>query len=83
VAGQSSPVEIGREYGFDWPTFPNDFVFGAGHRIGIVLVGNYTSFNSIPGTIGSRITLDTRASKVRLPIVGGYGAALASGGFTR
>jgi len=80
-ARAATPVTPGTEYRFDWPTFPNDFVFAAGHRIGIVLVGNYPSFGSVPGTIGSRITLDTRASKVRLPIVGGYGAAAASGGF--
>jgi len=37
----------------------------------------------MPGTTGSTVTLDTKASKVRLPIVGGYGAAVASGGFAR
>ncbi|HET9346122.1 MAG TPA: CocE/NonD family hydrolase C-terminal non-catalytic domain-containing protein, partial [Candidatus Limnocylindrales bacterium] len=83
LATMATPVQIGTEYRFTWPTFPNDFVFGAGHRIGIILVANYTSFGSVAGTTGSQIALDTRASKVRLPIVGGYGAAVASGGFGR
>ena len=82
-ADAARPVEIGRSYRFKWPTFPNDFEFAAGHRIGIVLVASYTGFNSIPGTVGSTITLDTRRSKVRLPIVGGRWAAYASGAFAR
>jgi X-Pro dipeptidyl-peptidase len=81
LASAATPVAIGSKYRFAWPTFPNDFVFAAGHRIGLILVGNYTSFNSVAGTTGSTVTLDTRISRVRLPIVGGYGAALASGGF--
>jgi len=78
-----TPVRIGRSYRFTWPTFPTDFTFAAGHRIGIVLVAGYSDFRSVAGTTGSRITLDTRVSSVRLPIVGGYGAAVASGGFAR
>jgi X-Pro dipeptidyl-peptidase len=81
LASAATPVEIGTTYRFTWPTFPNDFEFAAGHQIGIVLVGNYTGFGSVAGTVGSQITLDTRVSKVRLPIVGGYPAAVASGGF--
>jgi X-Pro dipeptidyl-peptidase len=83
LASAATPVAIVAKYRFALPTFPNDFVFEAGHRIGIVLVANYASFSSVPGTTGSTVTLDTRASKVRLPIVGGYGAAVASGGFAR
>ncbi len=83
LATMATPVQIGTKYRFAWPTFPNDFTFRAGHRIGIVLVANYTSFGSVAGTTGSQVTLDTRVSKVRLPIVGGYGAAVASGGFAR
>jgi X-Pro dipeptidyl-peptidase len=80
-ADAARPVEPGETYRFRWPTFPNDFEFAAGHRIGIVLVANYPQFNSIPGTVGSTVTLDARRSKVRLPIVGGRWAAWASGGF--
>jgi X-Pro dipeptidyl-peptidase len=81
LAGAARLVEPGRTYNFEWPTFPNDFEFAAGHRIGIVLVANYPGFQSASGTVGSTITLDTRRSKVRLPIVGGRRAAFASGGF--
>ena len=68
---------------FAWATFPNDFMFAAGHRIGIILVANYTSFSSGAGATGSTVTLDTRVSKVRLPIIGGYGVAVASGRIRR
>jgi X-Pro dipeptidyl-peptidase len=80
-ANLDSPIEIGTEYRFTWPTFPHDYVFKAGNQIGVILVADYTQFTSQPGTQGATVTLDTRTSKVRLPIVGGAAAAAASGAF--
>jgi X-Pro dipeptidyl-peptidase len=77
----AAPAVIGTKYRFAFPTFPNDHVFAAGHRIGIVLVANYTQFSSIAGTTGTTVTLDSRLSKVRLPVVGGYAAAVDAGAF--
>ena len=64
---------------FTFPTFPNDEVIPAGSQLGIVIVGTFTGFASVAGTTGSVITLDTRVSKVKLPIVGGYAAAADAG----
>jgi len=74
----ATPVTIGAPTRFAWPLYPHDHVFKTGHQIGIVIVGNAQGVN---GTNGATITLDTKLSKVRLPIVGGYTAARASGAF--
>ena len=77
-------ADVGVKYRFTFPTTPQDYVFPAGHQIGIVLVANYpgyAAFGSVNGTTGTTVTLDARASKVRLPVVGGYRAAVASGAF--
>ena len=78
-----TPVNVGEKYRFTWPLHPQDYVIPAGHQLGIVLVANYPSSGlpSINGTTGTAVTLDARVSKVRLPIAGGYRAAVASGAF--
>ena len=60
---------------------PQDHVFAAGHQIGVILVGDFRDFPSVAGTPGTTFTMDTRASTVSLPVVGGPAAAAASGGF--
>ena len=80
-ADAASPITIDQKYRFSWPTYPHDYVFKAGNQIGIVLVANYSGFSGINGTTGATVTLDTKTSKVSLPIVGGSGAAIASGAF--
>jgi X-Pro dipeptidyl-peptidase len=77
----ATPADVGVKYRFTWPTLPQDYVFPAGHQIGIILVANYSQFSAANGTTGTTVTLDTRVSKLRLPVVGGYRAAVASGGF--
>jgi X-Pro dipeptidyl-peptidase len=77
----ATPADVGVKYRFSWPALPQDYVFGAGHQIGIVLVANYSQFSAVNGTTGTTVTLDTKASKVHLPVVGGYRAAVASGAF--
>ena len=54
-------------------------MIAAGHQLGIILVANYTSFSSVSGTTGAVVTLDTKLSKIKLPIVGGYAAAVDAG----
>jgi X-Pro dipeptidyl-peptidase len=76
------PVTIGDPTGFTIPLLPNDYTFPAGHRIGIVLVGNYTGFSSIAGTTGATVTIDAKLSTVSLPVVGGSAASLASDAFS-
>jgi len=81
VSGLGEPATVGQTYEFDWPLLPNDFTFPAGHRIGIVLGGDFSGFSSTNGTAGTAITVDTRASKLVLPVVGGSAAAESSGAF--
>jgi X-Pro dipeptidyl-peptidase len=66
---------------FRWPLYPTDYVFPAGHQIGVILVGDYRDVAVASGNSSVRITLDAKRSKVVLPIVGGYAAARASGAF--
>jgi X-Pro dipeptidyl-peptidase len=79
--GLGSPAVIGTKYEFKWPTLPNDYTFPAGHQIGIVIGANFSGYGSVNGTTATAITVDTRASKIILPIVGGHTAAFASGAF--
>jgi X-Pro dipeptidyl-peptidase len=73
----AQPVTIDQEYRFTFPSMPTEHTFAAGHRIGIVVVGNLSGY--VAETAGSQITLDTSLSKVSLPVRGGYGAAMAAG----
>ncbi len=70
---RSDRVRQGREYRFRWDLQPDDYVFKAGHRIGLVVVStdfDYT-IRPLPGT---RLTLDPDDSEVTLPVVGGSSA---------
>jgi X-Pro dipeptidyl-peptidase len=73
----AQPVAVDQMYRFTFPSMPTEHVFQAGHRIGIVIVANLSGY--VAETRGTQITLDTRLSKVTLPLRGGYGAAVSSG----
>ncbi|HEX5620538.1 MAG TPA: CocE/NonD family hydrolase, partial [Solirubrobacteraceae bacterium] len=63
----------GQLYDFSWDLQPDDHVFPAGHRIGLVVVStdhDYT-IRPLPGT---QLTLDPSYSSIRLPLVGGTAA---------
>jgi X-Pro dipeptidyl-peptidase len=68
-AAVSSPVVQGREYTFEWPLEPNDHVFPAGHRIGLVIVSTDMHFTLRP-LPGTRLTVNPAWSSVTLPVVG-------------
>ena len=77
----AEPVTIGQKYRFTFPELPEDFTFAAGHRIGIVIGANFSAYGSTNGMTQTDVTLDTKLTKVSLPIVGGYDAAVAAGAF--
>src|SRR3954453_8121847 len=82
----ATPLPVGEKGHFVFPTFATEHTFKAGHRIGIVIVGNLFGGNASNGTPTSAspaqpITLDTRLSKVVLPVLGGY-SGLAGAGAT-
>ena len=76
----AEPITVGQKTRFTWPLQPQDHLFPAGHMIGVILVGNYPALG-VAGTAGVSIALDAKLSKVALPIVGGYDAAVASRAF--
>ena len=65
---RSVPIRRGREYRFRWDLQPDDHVFAAGHRIGLVVVSTDHDYTLRPRP-GTRLTLDPGASRLRLPIV--------------
>ena len=74
----ATPVTIGQSYRFKIPTMPQEHIFKEGSRIGIIIGGSNTSMASGTGTNNVAVTLDTRTSKITLPIKGGYAAAVAA-----
>ena len=67
---------------YPFPTMPTEHTFKAGHRIVVIVAGTNTSMASATGNPNVPVTLDTRTSKVTLPVVGGYDALAAAGAFT-
>ena len=67
---RSVPVRQDRLYRFDWDLQPDDYVFEAGHRIGLVVVSTDHDYTIRPAP-GTRLTLLPAHSSVSLPVVGG------------
>jgi X-Pro dipeptidyl-peptidase len=67
---RSEPIRRGRAYGFRWDLQPDDYVWQAGHRIGLVVVSTDHDYTIRPRP-GTELALDPGDSDVRLPIVGG------------
>ncbi len=79
ISGQATPVVPGQMTEIKFPTFPTDYTFPAGHQIGIILVANYSL--GVSGTRGAVVTVDTKNSKVTLPITDAASTVDPSGGF--
>lgn len=63
------PLKKGKKYQLDFGMQPKDYVFAAGHRIGLVVIStdyDYT-LRVAPGT---KLSVDPRASRLTLPLVG-------------
>jgi X-Pro dipeptidyl-peptidase len=80
----ATPVTIGAKDDFPIPAMPTEHTFKAGHRLAIIvtghLIGQTTAVEGGPAaTDGSVITIDTKTSKMQLPILGGRQAALRAG----
>ena len=71
-------VTPGAEYEFKFPILPVDYTIPAGHRVGVVLMANFSDLER-NGTTGTAITLNSKLSKISLPVVGGYNAMVAAG----
>jgi X-Pro dipeptidyl-peptidase len=82
----ATPVRVGAKDDFPIPTMPTEHTFKAGHRLAIIVTGHLIGQTSAveggpAATNGSVITIDTKTSKVQLPILGGRQAAMRAGLF--
>jgi X-Pro dipeptidyl-peptidase len=71
-ADKSKPIKQGKEYTFTWPLEPDDYVFPAGHRIGLVIVSTDMHFTLRPAP-GTALTVNPSSSELTLPVVGRLG----------
>jgi X-Pro dipeptidyl-peptidase len=60
---RTTPVTPGREYTFQWNLQPNDHVFAAGHRIGVVLISTERD-HTLRYPAGTVVKIDPGSSKV-------------------
>ena len=49
---KSTPIQEGQEYTFNWDLQPEDYVFPAGHRIGLVVLSTDMK-TMLPGGVNS------------------------------
>jgi X-Pro dipeptidyl-peptidase len=68
-----------QEESFTFPLLPQDYVFRAGHRIGLVLVGSYSGYSSQADQNRATISLNVTETLFDLPVVGGKGALTRAG----
>ncbi|MFC0506750.1 Xaa-Pro dipeptidyl-peptidase [Micromonospora costi] len=76
---QSTPLVPGEKNAVDVPLLPEDYVFDAGHQIGVVLLGSYSGYSSRAKQNQAQITVHFDSSRIELPVVGGRKAAEAAG----
>ena len=68
-----------QEESFTFPLLPQDYVFPAGHRIGLVLVGSYSGYSSQADQNRATISLNVTETLFDLPVVGGKQALERAG----
>ncbi|GAA4587837.1 Xaa-Pro dipeptidyl-peptidase [Planotetraspora phitsanulokensis] len=76
---KTTPVKPGSKYRLDFDMQPHDYVFPAGHSIGVVLLSSDYEYTIRP-TPGATLHLDTTKSTVMLPLVGGAGEFTSANG---
>jgi X-Pro dipeptidyl-peptidase len=67
------PVPQGQMNSYEWTFEPKDYIFPAGHRIGVVIFSSDQEYTLLP-LGGTELTVSPGQSSVTLPIVGGEGA---------
>ncbi len=67
---RTTPVVPGVVYTMTFELQPHDYIFAAGSRIGLVLMSSDRLFTLRPPP-GTRLTIHTGESELRLPVVGG------------
>ena len=69
-ASRSQRVRRGKTYRLRWDLQPDDYLFKAGHRLGLVVVSTDHDYTIRPRP-GTRLSLTPRRSKLILPLVQG------------
>ncbi len=69
----TSAVTPGRDYRFQWDLHPDDYVFAAGHRVGLVVFSTDRDFTLRPDP-GTQLSLQPGRSTITLPVLGGRDA---------
>ncbi|WP_341720814.1 Xaa-Pro dipeptidyl-peptidase [Micromonospora sp. FIMYZ51] len=69
-AARTQPIKQGKLYDFRWTLEPKDYVFPAGHRIGVVVFSTDQAHTLLP-LGGTELRVAPHHSQLRLPVVGG------------
>jgi X-Pro dipeptidyl-peptidase len=67
----AEPLTPGVEESFDVPLLPQDYVFPAGHRLGLVVLASFSGYSSIADQTRATITLNVTDTTLELPVEGG------------
>lgn len=70
---RTSAVKPGHAYDIRVNFEPDDYVFRAGHQVGVVVLSSDHDYTLRPSP-GTRVTVDLGKSRFALPVVGGRGA---------
>jgi X-Pro dipeptidyl-peptidase len=72
-ADRTDPVKQGKLYDYRWTLEPKDYIFAAGHRIGVVVFSSDQEYTLLP-LGGTRLRVAPHDSELRIPVVGGRSA---------
>ncbi len=75
----AEPMVPGEMEQISFPLLPSEHVFQAGNRLGVILVGSYRSYSAERLPSRPTITVNTKATHVALPVLGGKPAAEGAG----
>jgi X-Pro dipeptidyl-peptidase len=69
-ASRTDKLKQGKMYDFRWTLEPKDYIFQAGHRIGVVVFSSDQDYTLLP-LGGTELRVAPKDSELRLPVVGG------------
>jgi X-Pro dipeptidyl-peptidase len=64
---RTEPLKAGKMYDFRWDFQPNDYVFKAGHRLGVVVISTDYDY-TLRYPAGTKLTLQPGSSVLHLPV---------------
>jgi X-Pro dipeptidyl-peptidase len=64
---RTEPLKAGKMYDFRWDFQPNEYVFKAGHRLGVVVISTDYDY-TLRYPAGTKLTLQPGSSVLHLPV---------------